>query len=57
MKDPQAFLTAVAEMRRLQRAWFSGDRSRETLIAAKQAERLVDRMLAEATSTQETLFR
>lgn len=36
---------AVTEMRRLQRLWFGGDKSRETLGAAKRAERRVDELL------------
>lgn len=43
---------AVQTMRRLQRAWFGGDKSRETLEASKRAERLVDRLIAEAESAQ-----
>jgi hypothetical protein len=39
------FIEAVAEMRRLQRAWFGGDKSRETLAAAKRAEKRVDDLL------------
>lgn len=37
----------ACEMRRLQRAWFGGDKSRETLLASKAAERAVDTILAE----------
>jgi hypothetical protein len=39
------FVDAVADMRRLQRAWFGGDKSDATLEAAKKAEREVDKML------------
>lgn len=41
------FITAVRDMRRLQKAWFGGDKSRETLNSAKAAERRVDKLLAE----------
>lgn len=36
---------AVKDMRRLQRTWFGGDKSQETLQASKKAERLVDQIL------------
>jgi hypothetical protein len=36
----------VREMRRLQRAWFGGDKSPETLQASKAAERRIDAFLA-----------
>lgn len=38
-------LAATRDMRRLQRAWFGGDKSRETLAAARAAERRVDLIL------------
>lgn len=47
---------AVREMRRLQRAWFGGDRSEATLVAAKRVEKRVDRLLDELESTQGRLL-
>jgi hypothetical protein len=38
-------LEAVRVMRERQRAWFGGDKSRETLAASKVAERRVDKLL------------
>ena len=52
----------VAAMRKLQRAWFAGDHTRATLIAAKNAERAVDKLvevlsaeIEDAASGQERL--
>jgi hypothetical protein len=55
----QFLLDAVREMRRLQRAWFGGDKSRETLAASKNAERRVDILLGELDSppAQQGLFK
>lgn len=44
------FLEAVQEMRRLQKRWFHGDKSRETLIACKVAEKAVDDLLAQSAA-------
>lgn len=49
------FRRAVAEMRRLQKAYFAGDRRAEVLIASRNAERLVDRLLAELDGAQLTI--
>lgn len=43
---------AVREMRRLQRAWFGGDKTEATLVAAKRSEKRVDRLLAELEGAQ-----
>lgn len=49
------FVQAVAEMRRLQKAWFAGDRSHSMLIAAKQAEKRVDTLLNELAGDVEDI--
>lgn len=43
----QNIATAASVMRLLQLRWFGGDKSRETLQAAKKAERSLDKLLAE----------
>ena len=56
--DPhERFIAAVREMRRLQRAWFGGDKSTATLEAAKRAEREVDAQLRELGGAQQRLYR
>ena len=42
----EALAVDVTEMRRLQKAWFGGDKSSETLHASKRAERAVDAALS-----------
>lgn len=41
------FIEAVAEMRRVQKAFFAGERTRDVVGRAKQLERRVDVLLAE----------
>lgn len=45
--DLEMLIAAVTNMRTHQRAWFGGDKSRERLQSARDAERKVDRLLAD----------
>jgi len=53
---PLTLLAQVREVRRLQRAWFGGDKSPETLNAARAAERSLDSALVAFDAPQRGLF-
>lgn len=55
-EEARTLLDAVREMRRIQKAWFGGDKRLETLEASRKAERRVDSILDDITRGQGALF-